>query len=438
VESSKKKSKNKLGRKKETEKLKTLKIRLLPNNNEKEKLDLILEQSRWYYNATVNIFSNKILNDSKETPNINISHLSYPTIRSLVESKELKQEINEHLIFQSFEDKSLDIKKKSNLTPWWPDIHTRIPRGSISKFVSSYNSAVSNLYNKNISSFQMKYQSKKRKSQYASFEDSGFPSLLKKIKSRYTYKTSIKKRQTTSFENIFNSTKKRGCELIYDKIRNQYYIHYSVDVSYYPSNDIRTDRQGIIFQEDKRIISLDPGIRKFMTGYDPTGKTILIGDGEADVIINKLLEIDDLESKKDDNYKFLINKIWLDIKNKVNELHWKTIRYLLDNYDIILLPKFLISGMVRSKKIGRKTKRMLYMYSFFQFKQKLLWKASVENKKVIIVDESYTSKTCGCCGCLNDVGSSEIYKCKNCELVVDRDINGARNIFLKNYDLIFR
>ena len=75
------------------------------------------------------------------------------------------------------------------------------------------------------------------------------------------------------------------------------------------------------------------------------------------------------------------------------------------------------------------------MYSFYSFRQKLEWKCSLYNKKIFIVDESYTSKTCGRCGVLNDVKGNETYTCGSCGLVCDRDVSGARNIFIKNTGL---
>jgi transposase len=56
----------------------------------------------------------------------------------------------------------------------------------------------------------------------------------------------------------------------------------------------------------------------------------------------------------------------------------------------------------------------------------------MKEKGAIICTEEYTSKTCGRCGELNNVGKSEIYRCSKCLLVIDRDINGARNILIKN------
>jgi hypothetical protein len=51
-----------------------------------------------------------------------------------------------------------------------------------------------------------------------------------------------------------------------------------------------------------------------------------------------------------------------------------------------------------------------------------------------LVDEFYTSKTCSCCGSYNkNLGGNKIYNCINCNKSIDRDINGCRNIYMKQY-----
>ena len=171
-------------------------------------------------------------------------------------------------------------------------------------------------------------------------------------------------------------------------------------------------------------------MRKFLVGYDPQGETLFVGDKASQELSAMLLYVDTIEERK----KKL--KIWRKIKNRVSELHWKTIRFLVDNYDTIFLPDFRVSEMLRGKRLGRMTKRLLCMFSFYSFKERLQYKCDVYNRKLIIVDESYTSKTCGCCGVLNDVGSSEVYTCSSCGSVFDRDVNGSRNILIKNIHLL--
>jgi transposase len=75
------------------------------------------------------------------------------------------------------------------------------------------------------------------------------------------------------------------------------------------------------------------------------------------------------------------------------------------------------------------------MFSFYKFRERLEYKCSIYNKKLFLVDESYTSKTCGNCGILNEVGSNELFTCSTCNIGMDRDVNGSRNIFIKNVRL---
>jgi len=49
---------------------------------------------------------------------------------------------------------------------------------------------------------------------------------------------------------------------------------------------------------------------------------------------------------------------------------------------------------------------------------------------VIEVSEAYTSKTCSYCGKMHKIGSKKRMKC-SCGADIDRDLNGARGIFLR-------
>ena len=408
------KSKNKLVR--------TLKIRIFPDETEKSKLNLMFEQFRWYYNAMVNIFYLHYIEKQQK--------YSMYSMRDLLMNHRYKEETEGNLIFTEFVfDKNVN---KFPVPEWWEDkgVHTRLPRGAVCKFVSSLNSAVSNVKNGNIKNFRMEFKTKKEHSNYIHFEDKQYPSFIRKIKSRYWFTTPDRRRINIPYSKIFEENKK-GLEVIYEKETNRYFIHCPVDRNWFPEEDKRSSENQAkhLSSNGNQVIALDPGIRKFLVGYDPNGKISFIGEGACNKLTKLLLEVDQIKSRK----KKL--RRWRKIKNLIEELHWKVSSFLVKNYDHILLPEFKTSQMVtKSKKLCKQTKRLMNMFSFYKFKEKLSYKCSVYGKKVYIVDESYTSKTCGKCGTLNNVGGKEVYKCNVCNIEIDRDINGSRNIFLKNFN----
>ncbi len=50
-----------------------------------------------------------------------------------------------------------------------------------------------------------------------------------------------------------------------------------------------------------------------------------------------------------------------------------------------------------------------------------------------LINEYLTSKLCSRCGHYKDVGSAKIYECESCGLVIDRDVNAAKNIAMMDY-----
>ncbi|TAG86519.1 MAG: transposase, partial [Oscillatoriales cyanobacterium] len=84
------------------------------------------------------------------------------------------------------------------------------------------------------------------------------------------------------------------------------------------------------------------------------------------------------------------------IQHLVKELHHKTAKFLVDNFDVILLPSFDSSQMVSKsrRKIRSKTVRQMLTLSHYQFKKHLEWKAWEEGKVALTsINEAYTSKT---------------------------------------------
>ena len=77
---------------------------------------------------------------------------------------------------------------------------------------------------------------------------------------------------------------------------------------------------------------------------------------------------------------------------------------------------------------------MLCLYQKFASNETLFFKQAkceLRGCSLDICIEEYTSKTCDRCGILNNVGSRDVFSCSSCGLIVDRDVNGARNIVIK-------
>jgi putative transposase len=403
-------------RKSEQKPLKSLKVRLFPTEEEKKQLQTMFDQFRWYYNAVITIVYNHY--GYEEIPKKR--KYSFESIRDLIRKYEYTEEYVGNLVFQDF---VYNENRNENPQPsWWDkEPHSRLPRGATAKFVSSLNSAISNNRAGHNKGFTMKFRSKKSPTDYLHFEDKGYPVMIKKINSHYWYRNK-QKRTKMSFTDI-ESTK--GLEIIYEKETGKYFLHCPVPRDWFPKDDRRSDSQAKFIFQGERVISLDPGVRKFMVGYDPTGYSVFFGEGAS-------LELTRLLYDTDNNPSYAK---WKKIKNMVSELHWKTISFLIENYDTIILPDFRISEMIRKKKLARVTKRLLSMFSFHSFKEKLIYKCSMYGKKLCIVDESYTSCTCGVCGIINNIKGMETYTCESCGLSIDRDVSGSRNIFIKNTTL---
>ena len=214
-------------------------------------------------------------------------------------------------------------------------------------------------------------------------------------------------------------------------------------------------------------VSLDPGIRKFMTSYAPNSReSFIFGNRWGSNIFKKLLSLDKMYSKInkkrkpvrrnkklrkiifqrikkiDFNAKIkkkkdikMTKKRILRLRKKIDnlkiELRNQVANFLSKRYDLILLPKLDAKDLSKKKnrRLKTKTVRMLLNARHSSFFNHLKDKCFEHGSKFLHVREEYTSQTCPCCGCLNKC--DELYKCKDCGFVHDRDVVGALNIMLK-------
>ena len=185
--------------------------------------------------------------------------------------------------------------------------------------------------------------------------------------------------------------------------------------------------------------SLDPGVRTFQTVYSPSfGTCFQIGANDISRIFRLCVHLDRI-TKKGKNVERAKTKLRNRIKNLVDEVHWKTIQFLLTNFNNIIIPPFNVSQMVKktNRKIGKVSVRKMLCWKHYTFRKRLTDASSQHNVNIYVRGEEYTSKTCTHCGNLkHNLGAAKVYKCSSCHLKVDRDVNGSRNIFLKNASFV--
>lgn len=192
-----------------------------------------------------------------------------------------------------------------------------------------------------------------------------------------------------------------------------------------------------------RVAALDPGIRTFQTVYDPQrGQFLEVAPGDIKRIFRFCKVMDQLISRIDsarrrDRWSLQRARARLvrRIQNLVREVHRQLAKYLAQNYDLILLPSFDVSQMVSKagRKLGRDSVRKMLTWSHYKFKQLLGMKCRQYGARVVTVSEAYTSKTCGRCGWMHpNLGGNKKFRCGWCRWESDRDMNGARNILLRN------
>lgn len=230
-------------------------------------------------------------------------------------------------------------------------------------------------------------------------------------------------------------------KIVYDRYSKTYHIHIP---SYKKHSDITNQR--------KPFIVGDPGARKFQQFYG-IDHMITVGERLHGPIMEKICRTESINRLLKDketklsrrsrrNMKHVIFRIYNQIHNMIDEMHFKLCIFLCRNYDRIMTTDFSskkvngVDGPLRAN-----TKKVLGQLSHYKFRQRLKQKCSEYRCQYIEVTEELTSKTCCRCGTITKVGKGEIYKCSNEKCPsnkepIDRDSNAMVCIFLKNQNVV--
>jgi putative transposase len=416
----------------------TRKVRIYPSDDLKAHLEYYFGATRYVYNKAIEEINrlSKIYYEARkplleELETLDKKEERYKELKATL--KNIKTNISTSGIRSKAVTTNAKIEKDSK-EEWLLNVQYLSRIDASDEALKNYKTAVTNIQRGNIKHFDLKFRSKKNPKQtaYISYKAIDienqvlFPSFQKKDKNM-SFK--VKRKGKKDYEK-YKKFKPRDMKISVDN--NHYYLHLVID----KPSAIKT------MPKMKKVVALDPGGNTFQNGYSPQNRFYKFGEKIVDTIRKKYLnKIDKLQSKLSEkpNKKIqsTLNSLRTKVKNKVDDLHKQTAAYLFNRYETVIVGDLNLGGSAirkKDRKIPKTVTRALNVLAHGKFRDYLKYRAStVNNRRVIIQNEAWTSKTCGYCGHIHkDLGSAKIFKCPSCDYVADRDLNGARNIFLRS------
>ena len=367
--------------------------------------------------------------------------------------------VNKHNNDNTFFNKGYKSVKKTLFDEIYGENEKPIPydvlTDEVRAFDSNLKSCRSNLKNKHITHFTLKPKSFKN----------GNYSLL--IPHKSIYKNGIFKTYIGDIKDLNIDVSNHDSRLYYNAYEQSF------------SLNIPVDKKCKELHNRESVCAIDPGEKNFISFYGSSSYGSIGTDIRKPLlkIRNKISRYQKILSKNINrngksikNKKSLKNKIknlYKKSKNIVKELHNQSANYLCKNYDTILIPKFETQKMIKTKKkfkeykqefinqgstleerkenakiftkkcrLNKSVKYVLNNLSHYTFRQHLLDKSKEYGCQCSVVTEEYTSCTCSFCGYISNNYVNRVKTCSYCNRTIDRDLNGAKNILIKNSKIL--
>ena len=149
----------------------------------------------------------------------------------------------------------------------------------------------------------------------------------------------------------------------------------------------------------------------------------IVGNKRIPVFIKPLEECRNLQKQKR-RIKLRHRKL-TNIRN--NYLHQTTTEIVKTKPSRIVMERLNVKGMMKNRHLAKAIQKQ----KFYEFKRQIAYKCQKNGIEMVEVPTFYpSSKTCSCCGCIrSDLKLSDrVYRCNECGLVIDRDLNASLNL----------
>ena len=366
--------------------LKSIKIRIYPDNVQKEFISKQLGCCRLIYNK-------------------------------LLDYKKSQYEQNKQSVSLSQLGKYLTNLKKLNEYSFLNDVYNACLQQSMIDVIKAYDNFLKSY------TYYPKFKSKKDAKQSCRFTNSMFKFKNKKIRGNRI--TLIKQLKNI----LFKCSRKDEIYLNHnqDKIHfvtltktstNKYYLSICIDYN--------------IKEKEKldNVIGLDLGIKDFIVdsnGNRYENKHFYKNQENKLKKLQRQLFKKQKDSINRNKVRVKIAKVHEKIKNqRLNYLHQITSKLVNEN-QVICIEDLNVNGMMSNHKLSKSIQEL----SLFEFRRQLEYKCNRYNKNLVIIDRFYpSSKTCHNCGYIyKDLKLSQRkWICPHCKSLIDRDYNASLNI----------
>ncbi len=361
--------------------LRTRKVRIYPTQAQKQILNEWFDTSRYVYNRFIDAIDNKEYTSGQ---------------------------------WKMASGQFVTARNNPNVEEWEKRTPFAVRQNALRDVFKAYKTGFSNKRNGNITHFKIGHRTKKNPRQSIVIPKACIKKLYRKIQ-------------------IYERLLGPDCRFRISKKENNITINREVRLCKQHNNwylCIPTDKERKLPVPNGKTCALDPGVVHFQALYD--GEKCERYTPSLDKIhrrIDKMKSLltGNIKSKTRQHMKRRLRKLYDRSHNLVTDLHYRIINRL-KGYSRVLLPSFDSQDMVKRSR-NRILNRNMNALHHYQFKQRLL----CSGIKTQIVNESYTSVTCTSCGHINEKSAfkNRVLECAKCTTSIDRDINGARNIYLK-------
>ena len=299
---------------------------------------------------------------------------------------------------------------------------------------------------KNYDSLALAYEMENLSSAYNKFfKGGGFPKFKSKKDPKQSFRTrihievldngiKIPKVKKTIYAKIHRPIEGKLKQFTISRENGKYYVSAMCEIV--------KDIQPVVVN---KVVGIDPGIKSFLVTSDKVdvgNPKFLSSELKYLKVLQQKLSRAKKGSSNREKIKKTISTLHKKISNKRENFLHNESRKLVNEYDLICMEDLNVKGMTKSskgtiEKPGKKVKqksglnRSLNDVSLGSFMNMIDYKAKFDGKHTVKIDRFYpSSKTCNCCGTINEdlKLSDRTWTCNGCGTELDRDYNAALNI----------